>query len=136
MKSTVARKKRQITLSNHFQLDPPDGKKLNLVLCQFEPAQSGMSIDGLVDELTSLGYSREDLNDKLGKLGLERKKSARKRCYDLHAMILYEVNDEFPAIREKSFVGGILPKGIESITYTLSLDGVEGKNILEQKVEQ
>lgn len=136
VKSTVARKKRQITLSNHFQLDPPDGKKLNLVLCQFEPAQSGMSIDGLVDELTSLGYSREDLNDKLGKLGLERKKSARKRCYDLHAMILYEVNDEFPAIREKSFVGGILPKGIESITYTLSLDGVEGKNILEQKVEQ
>lgn len=51
-------------------------------------------------------------------------------------MIFYEVNDEFPAIRENSFVGGILPKGIQSITYTLSLDGVEGKNILEQKVEQ
>lgn len=76
------------------------------------------------------------MNNKLGKLGLEEKKSSRKRCYDLHAMILYEVNDEFPAIREKSFIGGTLPKGIESITYTLSLDGVEGKNLLEQKDEQ
>ena len=45
-------------------------------------------------------------------------------------MIFYEVNDEFPAIRENSFVGGILPKGIQSITYTLSLDGVEGKKYI------
>lgn len=136
VKSTVVRKKRQITLSNHFQLDPPEGKKLNLVLCQFEPAQYGMSVDCLVDDLTGLGYSRDDLNDKLSKLGLEKKKSSRKRCYDLHAMILYKVDNDFPAIRENSFVGGTLPKGVESITYTLSLDGIDGENLLEQKDEQ
>ena len=68
VKSTIARKKRQITLSNHFQLDPPDGKKLKIVLCQFEPAKSGYCIDDLVDELVLFGYSKTDLNEKLEKI--------------------------------------------------------------------
>jgi hypothetical protein len=131
VKSTVVRKKRQITLNNHFQLDPPDGKGLKLALCQFEPAQSGISIDSLVDDLVQYGYSRQDLNLKLEILGLEKGKSARKRCYDLHSMIMYTVNQQFPAIRESSFIGGTLPTGIESITYTISLDGVEGEKIVE-----
>lgn len=132
VKSTIARKKRQITLSNHFQLDPPDGKKLKIVLCQFEPAKSGYCIDDLVDELVLFGYSKTDLNEKLEKIGLEKRKSSRKRCYDLHAMILYDVDDDFPAIRETSFVGGILPKGVETITYTVTLDGIDGTIITEQ----
>lgn len=129
VKSTTARKKRQVTLSNHFQLDPPDGKRLKLVLCQFEPAQSGYCIDGLVDDLVSYGYSRKDLNDKLELLGLEKRKSARKRCYDLHAMILYNVDETFPAVRESSFIGGMLPNGVETITYTVTLDGIDGDKI-------
>lgn len=132
VKSTTAREKREITLNNHFQLDPPNGKTLKLALCQFESAQSGLNIDGLVDELAQYGYSKQDLNYKLELLGLERKKSARKRCYDLHAMIIYEVDEAFPAIRESSFVGGTLPTGVQTISYTISLDGVEGEKIVEQ----
>ncbi len=134
VKSTVARKKRQVTLSNHFQLDPPDGKQLKLVLCQLEPSQAGYCIDDLVNSLVELGYSRYDLNQKLEALGLEKRKSARKRCYDLHAMIMYSVDENFPAIRESSFVGGMLPTGIETITYTISLDGIKGEKIIERQV--
>ena len=47
-------------------------------------------------------------------------------------MILYDVDDDFPAIRESSFVGGILPKGVETITYTVTLDGIDGTIITEQ----
>ena len=129
VKSTVAREKRQITLNNHFQLDPPDGKELKLILCQFEVAQTGYNIDSLVDELTQYGYSKQDLNQKLEVLGFEKRNSARKRCYMLHAMIEYDVDDKFPAIRESSFVGGVLPKGVQTITYTVSLDGVSGEKI-------
>lgn len=132
VKSTIARKKRQVTLSNHFQLNPPDGKDLKLVFCQFEPATSGYCIDGLVDELVAYGYSKNDLNDKLDRIGLEKRKSSRKRCYDLHAMIIYDINDEFPAICESSFVEGMLPKGVETITYTITLDGIDGKIIKGQ----
>lgn len=134
VKSSLLRNKRQVTLSNHFQLDPPNGKGLKLVLCQFESAQSGYCIDNLVEGLVELGYSKFDLNEKLAALGLEQKKSARKRCYDLHAMIIYKVDDGFPAVRESSFIGGVLPKGVESISYTLSLDGVAEEKIVEQQV--
>ena len=129
VKSTIAREKRQITLNNHFQLDPPNGKELKLILCQFEPSQTGYNINSIVDELAQAGYSKQDLNHKLELLGLEKKKSARKRCYALHAMIKYDVDDTFPAIRESSFIGGVLPKGIQTISYTLSLDGVNGKKL-------
>lgn len=130
VKSTTARNKRQITLSNVFQLDPPEGTKLFLVLCQFETALSGISINSLVDDLEQLGYSRAALNDKLEKLGLEKGKTARKRCYILHSATKYPIDDSFPVIREKSFVGGKLPRGVMSITYTITLDGINGENLL------
>ncbi len=129
VKSTIARNKKQISLSNLFQLDPPEGKKLFLVLCQFESSLSGISINTMVDQLEKLGYSRAALNDKLEKLGLEKGMSARKRCYILHAATKYTVDESFPAIRETSFVGGVLPKCVMSITYTVTLDGLLGENI-------
>ena len=130
VKSTTSRNKRQITLSNLFQLDPPDGCKLFLVLCQFEASLTGISINSLVDDLEKLGYSKNVLNDKLDKLGLERGKTARKRCYILHAATRYTVDDNFPAIRESSFTDGVLPQGVMSITYTVTLDGIAGENLL------
>lgn len=131
VKSTIARNKRQITISNLYQLDPPDGNKLYLVLCQFEAALSGISINSLVDDLEQLGYSRATLNEKLEKQGLEVGKTARKRCYVLHAATKYIIDEYFPAIRENSFVGGVLPKGIMSIMYTVDLDGIAGENLLK-----
>lgn len=130
VKSTTARNKRQITLSNLFQLDPPEGKKLFLVLCQFESSLSGISINSMVDQLENLGYSRAAINEKLERLGLEKGMSARKRCYVLHAATKYAVDESFPAIRETSFVGGVLPSGVMNITYTVTLDGIPGENIL------
>lgn len=130
VKSTTSRNKRQITLSNLFQLDPPEGKKLFLVLCQFESSLSGISINTMVDQLERLGYSRAALNDKLEKLGLEKGMSARKRCYILHAATKYVVDESFPAIRETSFIGGVLPNAVMSISYTVTLDGIPGENLL------
>ena len=134
VKSTTARNKREITLSNHFQLDPPNEFPLFLVLCQFEAAQSGDSINSLVSDLANLGYSTVVLNDKLESLGFEKGKSARNRQYILHAMLEYKVDDSFPAIKDESFVGGHLPKGVRSITYTVSLDGLDATNLIIRQV--
>lgn len=133
VKSTIARNKREITLSNLFQLDPPNGKKLFLLFCQFEAAQTGVCINSLVDDLVELGYSRYMLDHKLAGLGLEKRKSARKRNYIIHAMHQFTVDEKFPAIRENSFVGGCKPAGVKSITYVVSLDGITGENILEEQ---
>lgn len=130
VKSTTARNKKQITLSNLFQLDPPNGEKLYLILCQFEAAQSGISINSLVHDLEQLGYSSSGLNERLNKLGLEKGKTARKRNYIVHAVTKYEVDDKFPAIRPSSFITGALPEGVMSITYNVNLDGLTGEKLL------
>ena len=130
VKSTTSRNKRQVTLSNLFQLDPPEEKKLFLVLCQLESSVTGISINSLVNSLEKLGYSSVAINDKLEKLGLEKGMSARKRCYVLHAATKYTIDESFPAIRETSFIGGVLPLGVMSINYTVSLDGLFGENLL------
>lgn len=130
VKSSTARNKREITLSNHFQLDPPNGFPLFLVFCQFESAQAGVSINNLVKDLGNLGYSTVALNDKLESLGFEKGKSARNRQYILHAMLEYKVDESFPSIKGASFVDGHLPKGIQSVTYTVSLDGLDATNLI------
>ena len=40
------------------------------------------------------------------------------------------MDDSFPAIKDESFVGGHLPKGVRSITYTVSLDGLDATNLI------
>ena len=80
-----------------------------------------------------MGYSSVVLNQKLESLGLERGKSVRNRQYILHSMLQYNVDASFPAIRESSFVGGHLPKGIISITYKVSLDGLDAVSLLNYR---
>lgn len=51
VKSSVVRDRREITISNHFQLDPPE-KHLDLIFCQFEPSvSSGYSINAIVEQI-------------------------------------------------------------------------------------
>ena len=131
VKSTTSRSKREVTISNQFQLDPP-GKKLDLVLCQFEHSvQNGISIDQVVEDLINMGISRDYLNSRLAKKGLEEGMSARKRTFILHDMLRYRITEEFPRITPASFIGGVMPLGITKITYTVSLDGLEAESLIQ-----
>ena len=131
VKSTTSRSKREVTISNQFQLDPP-GKKLDLVLCQFEHSvQNGVSIDQIVEDLINMGISRDYLNTRLAKKGLEEGMSARKRTFILHDMLRYRITEEFPRITPASFIGGVMPLGITKITYTVSLDGLEAESLIQ-----
>ena len=122
VKSTLSRSKKEITISNLFQLDPP-GKTLSLVLCQFEPSVgTGVSINSVVSELESLGFNTAALNDKLAHQGFALGKSARNKRFILHSMLKYVVDGNFPRIVPSSFVSGSLPAGITRITYTVNLD--------------
>ena len=132
VKSTQSRSKKEVTISSQFQLDPP-GKKLNLVLCQFEfTLFNGYSIDSVVTELVNMGISSEYINDRLSKKGLEEGMSARKRKFILHDMLQYDIDEDFPRITPASFVGGVMPVGISKITYTVSLDGMKSVSLIEE----
>lgn len=131
VKSTVSRSKKEITVSSQFQLDPP-GKSLDLVMCVFEESvHNGVSIDQVVEDLVSMGISKEYLNTRLSKKGLAEGMSARRRRFILHEMLKYKVDETFPRITSASFVGGVVPAGITKITYTVSLDGMEAETLIQ-----
>ena len=131
VKSTISRSKKEISISNKFQLDPPD-KGLNLVMCVFEEsAHNGLSIDQIIEDLISLGMSKEYLNTRLSKKGLQEGMSARRRKFILHEMLKYKVDERFPRIIPASFVGGVIPAGITAITYTVNLDGMEAESLIQ-----
>ena len=130
VKSTTSRSTKEITVSSQFQMDTHD-KKLCLVLCVFEESQyNGCSVDQIVNDLIRLGISCEYLNDRLAKVGLEVGMSARKRKFILHSMLKYIVDDSFPRITPESFVGGVIPKNIIKITYTVNLNGMESETLI------
>ena len=125
VKSSINREKREVTISNQFQLFP-EGKPLDLVLCRFEPVVfSGICIDSVLNDFNHMGYNTELLNNKLEICGFERGMSARKKNFILHEMLLYKVDDTFPRITPDLFVDGVMPKGITKITYTIDLSGLK-----------
>lgn len=132
VKSTLKRDKNEVTISNQFQLFPPQ-KPLKLVLCRFEPVQlSGISIDSMIEKFADIGYNIEDINAKLEKKGLEKGRSSRKRQFILHELLRYEITEDFPRITPESFVDGKLPKGIVKITYTADLSGLPAVSLLHE----
>ncbi|MBD5520792.1 MAG: PD-(D/E)XK motif protein [Lachnospiraceae bacterium] len=130
VKSSISREKKEVTISNQFQLFPAE-KTLDLVLCRFEPVIiSGISIDSVMLEFENMGYNTELLNRKLELRGFERGMSARKKNFLLHEMLLYTVNDSFPRITPESFTRGVIPAGITKITYTVDLSGMNSISLL------
>lgn len=131
VKSTIARDKREASISNHFQLKP-ENKPLKLVLCQFEPTiMSGISIDSIVNDIALLGYSVVSVNDNLKEMGFEPGMSSRKKTFILHDMLQYTIDDSFPRITPELFVGGVLPTGITKITYTVDLSGMPAVSMVQ-----
>ena len=125
VKSSIKKDRNEITISNQFQLFPP-GKRLDLILCKFEPViNSGDSIDSVLAEFANLGYNTEALNRKLEMRGFEKGMSARKKCFVLLEMLLYKIDETFPCITPESFIGGVLPPGITKITYTVDISDRE-----------
>lgn len=130
VKSSVVRDQKEITISNQFQLDPPN-KHLDLVFCQFEPSVvSGVSINLLVDQLKDKGVNISSINQKLKELGFEEGRSSRNKTFILHSMLKYTVDSTFPRITPASFIGGVMPAGITKITYTVDLSGMTPESMM------
>ena len=124
VKSTINRNKRQISVSNKFQLDPP-GKPLKIIFCVFEPTiQSGVSINSMIAKFEEIGYNTNLINQKLSQLGFEEGMSSRNKTFILHEMLQYIVSSDFPRITPASFIDGAFPVGITEITYTVDLAGL------------
>ena len=130
VKSTVVRDHKEVTIHSQFQLDPPDGKSLSLLLCQFEEMSGlGETINDVVSDLEDLGVDVASINETLAAAGFEEGCVARKEGYALHSILRYDVGCDFPRITTESFVGGVLPQGVSKISYTVDLDGLSATRV-------
>jgi len=131
VKSTLSRSKKTITVSNQFQLNPPDGGKFRIFHCTFESSEiSGYTIDSLIEELKAEGYNTSAINENLNLMGFEDGMSARRKPFILQAMESYNVDESFPRISRESFIGGDFPRGITHISYDVDLSGLDSVNLL------
>ena len=128
VKSTLSRNKKTVQIHGLFQLAHDDAKRY-LLFAQFEPSDCGTSINKMISRLSSLGFSRSELEDALTKLGYPAGNSSRDQCFNLLALSKYAVNETFPHIAPESFIGGTLPNGVTSINYGVSLDGIEHESL-------
>jgi len=120
--------KKIIHVSGQFQLQKE--KKLSLFFCRFEENQNGVSINEVIDSLIDEEVeTKEELNNKLSLLGYGVGASARNIKYQLHEVMEYDVDDAFPQITPESFVGGMLPRGIEHIEYDVNMSVLDGRAI-------
>lgn len=56
--------------------------------------------------------------------------SARRKRFILLQMLQYEVDESFPSITPESFDNGMMPKGIQSITFKVDLAGLHSVRLL------
>jgi hypothetical protein len=124
VKSTISRYESNVKISGQFQLERNGEKPLSLILCRFEPAFEGHSINGLVDRLVNHGIDRYELESELFDLGFEEGSSSRNRCFKLHEIRHYRIDDNFPGITLKSFKEERLPERVKHLSYTIDLTGI------------
>ena len=124
VKTTQSRYGLFIEIHGHKQLEPPENGQLYLVVVRVEQVvSSGESIPELIDSIVSLGGDRQMLLSLLAQIDLSL--LAFDSYKDTHFSMLerriYEVNEDFPCITTKSFVGDTLPAGVIKLNYQIDL---------------
>lgn len=128
VKSTLRRYESIIEISGQFQLQT--NEELWLYFCRLEPSSLGFSINALVKELAKRPDVRKsELNAKLAALGYEEGSSARRKRFALLEVKRYRVDDTFPRISSRSFVDGVMPPGIQRISYSIDLGILPGEPV-------
>mgnify|MGYP002478935556 FL=1 len=125
IKSTISRYESTVQIAGQFQLNRNTNKPLSMLFFRFEPSADGYCINNMVEKIVSAGADRSYIESELSGLGLERGTSARNHYYVLHEIRHYEIDENFPGITLKSFVGGKIPERVKHLTYSIDLTGIE-----------
>jgi hypothetical protein len=124
VKSTVSRYDSRIKIAGQFQLALSESRPLKILHFRFEPTSSGDSVNSVAQRLVDAGFTVDRLEDLLTQCGLEEGCSARTETFTTLEARSFPVSEDFPRITAASFVGGVLPLGIEHIEYQVDLSGL------------
>lgn len=122
VKSTLTKRKSEISISSQFQLS--SDFPLFVIYYRLEQSIDGFSVDDLVDIITR-NNNKTDYNIKLSELGLPEGSTARKIKYTILESRKYEVNKEFPILKLTDIQNEKLMTHLQKLTYTIDLTGIE-----------
>lgn len=126
VKSTLLRYDTVVEISSQFQLV---NKSQFLYFCRFEKAETGVSINWILQKLTDAEYPRIELEDMLKKVGFEENSLIRTEKFKLLELREYEVDENFPIlIIDDVFDQGMIDHVIQ-VKYKLDLKGLHSKSI-------
>ena len=125
VKTSTKKTETFITIHNQYQLGPVENGILYIIFVRVERNDSGESIDSLYNELVSLGYNLEHVDEYLNEIGYGKGKYERQVKYLVHEIRKYKVDDRFPRITKESFVDDQLLERVVKFEYTISLDGLD-----------
>ena len=130
VKTSTSKYEDCVTIHSQFQLDYKKlTKPLFLAFVKVEKNSSGESIETLYQKLINAGFSKALLDLYLEDCGYQQGKKERLIEYLIHEARLYKIDDSFPSITDKSFVGGKIPRNITKYEYTVSLSGLPYEKI-------
>lgn len=122
VKTTLSHSGRTITISSLEQTEEENDLPLYLCLVRVQESKNGDTIESLRNEIVSKGYIRaNEIDSYLLKKGYSPLKSEYKKGYQVYRISSFLIDESFPKLRIKDFVGGKLPAGVESVSYTISL---------------
>jgi hypothetical protein len=124
VKTSFQRQGIVLTIHGHDQLDPPVDGNLHLIALQIEETPAGgESLSNIVNSLVNVGANQVDIYGKLARLGFfpETLTLIDDQRFGLVEQRVYLVDNEFPRITAASFVNGILPRGVISLSYQIDL---------------
>lgn len=126
-----------IHVSSIEQLSEPTGGSLLLVHFCVERAGNGeLSVSTLYAEIVGLGVARSKLAEALAAMGCPDPDSAawNRIRFSLEKSSGYRVGSGFPRITAAQFPGGVLPEGVQCISYEVDLRTAERFRVSEAEL--
>ncbi|TGB03509.1 PD-(D/E)XK motif protein [Halobacillus salinus] len=126
VKTTTNKYENIITVNSQFQLSSIFNA--DLLFIRVEESSSGFSISDVVRELTELGYSGEELEEGLLRLGLPENASARDKKFVVLEGRIYNTTGLFSTEGLKESLGDAASH-ILQIQYKIDLTGMDHEDI-------
>ena len=122
VKTTLSHSGRTVTISSLEQGEEENGLPLYLCLVRVQESKNGDTIEKLRNEIVEKGYIKaNEIDTYLLKKGYSSFKSEYRKGYQIYRISSFLIDESFPRLRITDFVDKKLPKGVESLTYTISL---------------
>ncbi len=122
VKTTLSHAGRTVEISSLEQGEEENGLPLYLCLVRVQQSSNGETIESLRNEIVQKGYIHaNEIDSYLMKKGYTPEKSEYRKGYHVYRISAFLVDEKFPRLCLTDFKENKLPKGVESISYTIHL---------------